>query len=132
MSTVRHQRARSPNYEVVRDYRQIQGRVEVNKNGYVTTTSRSKNKWHSKFKKQCLRMLDPSIDVFIRQDQRHWGSVSQIMRDTWEYLDKDEKPSPIAQGCLDLLGGRILKQERSSIRSEQFKGKESAYSNWAD
>jgi hypothetical protein len=128
MSAVRHQRARSPQYEGVRDYRQTQGRVEVNENGYVTTASRGKNKWHSDFKKQCLRMLDPSIDVFMRQDQRHWGSVCQMMRDTWEYVDKDGKPAPIAQGCLDLLGGRILKQERSSlkqtfIQSEGFKGK---------
>jgi hypothetical protein len=94
----------------------------------VTIAYSGKNKWHSEFKKKCLRMLDPSIDVFMRQDQRHLGSLCQTMRDTWEYLVKDGKPAPIVQGCLDLLGGRILKQERSSlkqtfIQSEGFKGK---------
>jgi hypothetical protein len=103
MSAVRQQHERSPNYDKVKGYSKTCGRVEVNDDGNMTTPPRGKNKWHSELKTQCLRMLDPSIDVFLRQDLQHWGSGCQKMRDTWEYVNKDGKPAPISQACLESL-----------------------------
>jgi hypothetical protein len=107
----------------VRDFSKIKGRVEVN-----TTQSRGKNKWQAALRSECLRMLDPSIQLFSEQEPQHLASVCKTMRGTWEYIDSKRKPAPIAQECFDNIGGRIMKTEWQALKSifdwgGGFKGK---------
>jgi hypothetical protein len=116
MSAIRQYRARSPIYGGVKDYSIIYGGVKVNDDGFVTRAFRGKNKWHSELKDQCQTILDPSIDVFAKQNQQHWATICQTMQDSWEYFDIEGKRAPIAQACLEFSGCRIMKTEQQSLR----------------